>query len=75
MAAFCLGCFITTDAERVGVDVPEDEGEMVLFCRNCCCLVAVWINFEAGETVDTGELQTGGAIKKRRKIKHLFGVI
>lgn len=33
MAAFCLGCFKRTDADRVGgaVDVPEDEGEMVLF--------------------------------------------
>lgn len=33
MAAFCLGCFRMTDADRVGgaVDVPEDEGGMVLF--------------------------------------------
>lgn len=34
MAAFCLGCFSMTDADRVGgaaAGVPEDEGDSVLF--------------------------------------------
>lgn len=58
MAAFWRGCFKTTDADRVGVVVPEPGvGLLLLTSLSFCCFVADDTNL-LGVFVETGDSQT-----------------